>query len=54
MLSSNVKHIGLDVHKEAITVAVRDSAGKLVMESIVEPKPALCSISCMGCEESCM
>jgi transposase len=38
MLSSNVKYIGLDVHKEAITVAVRNGAGKLVMESIVETK----------------
>ena len=38
MLSSNVKSIGLDVHKEAITVAVRNGAGKLVMESIVETK----------------
>ncbi len=38
MLSSNAKYIGLDVHKEAITVAVRNSAGKLVMESIVETK----------------
>jgi hypothetical protein len=38
MLSSNVKYIGLDVHKEAITVAVRNGAGKLVVESIVETK----------------
>src|SRR5215469_786944 len=38
MLSSNVKYIGLDVHKEATTVAVRNGAGKLVMESIVETK----------------
>ena len=38
MPSSNVKYIGLDVHQEAITVAVRNSAGKLVMESIVETK----------------
>ena len=37
-LSSNVKYIGLDVHKDAITVAVRNGAGKLVMESIVETK----------------
>ena len=35
---SNVKYIGLDVHKEATTVAVRNAAGKLVMESIVETK----------------
>ena len=36
MLSSNVKYIGLDVHKEAIAIAVLNDAGKLVMESIVE------------------
>jgi len=35
---SNVKYIGLDVHQGAITVAVRDGAGKLVMESILETK----------------
>ncbi len=38
MPSSNVKYIGLDVHKEAIAIAVLDGAGKLVMESIVETK----------------
>src|SRR5258707_6821663 len=38
MLSSNVKYIGLDVHKEAIAIAVLNGAGKLVMESSVEPK----------------
>lgn len=38
MLSSNVKYIGLDIHKEATAVAVRDAAGKLVMEAIVETK----------------
>src|ERR1700757_4263147 len=38
MLSSNVKYIGLDVHKEAIAIAVLNGAGKLVMESIVESK----------------
>jgi hypothetical protein len=38
MLSSNVKYIGLDVHKEAIAIAVVNGAGKLVMESIVENK----------------
>jgi hypothetical protein len=38
MRSSNVKYVGLDVHKEAIVVAVRDGAGKLVIESIVETK----------------
>jgi transposase len=38
MLSSNVKYIGLDVHKEAISIAVLNGLGKLVMESIVETK----------------
>ena len=38
MLSSNVKYIGLDVHKEAVAIAVLNGAGKLVMESIVETK----------------
>ncbi len=38
MRSSNVKYIGLDVHKEAISIAVLNGAGKLVMESIIETK----------------
>src|SRR5437879_12328083 len=38
-MSSNMKkYIGLDVHKEAIAIAVLNGAGKLVMESIVETK----------------
>jgi transposase len=38
MQSSYVKYIGLDVHKEAISIAVLDGAGKLVMESVIETK----------------
>lgn len=38
MASSEIKYIGLDVHKEATTVAVRNAAGKLVIESILETK----------------
>jgi len=38
MPSSDVKYIGLDVHKEAISIAVLNGAGKLVLESIVETK----------------
>ena len=37
---SNEKYIGLDVHQATISVAVMDSQGKLVMESIVETKAA--------------
>ena len=34
----NKKYIGMDIHQATISVAVRDSAGKLVMESILETK----------------
>src|ERR1039458_761498 len=34
------KYIGLDVHQATIVVAVLDSTGKLVMESILETKAA--------------
>jgi hypothetical protein len=37
-MSSEVKYIGMDVHKEAIVIAVRDTRGHVVMESIVETK----------------
>jgi len=33
------KYIGLDVHQSTISIAVLDSGGKLVMESIIETKP---------------
>src|ERR1700727_945592 len=34
------KYIGMDVHQATISVAVMDSLGKLIMESIVETKAA--------------
>ena len=37
-MSCDIKYIGLDVHKEAVVIAVLNSGGKLVMESIVETK----------------
>src|SRR5215470_14676759 len=37
-LMNDAKYIGLDVHQATISVAVLDSAGKLVMEAIVETK----------------
>ena len=36
----SAKYIGMDVHKETISVAVMNSAGKVVMESILETKAA--------------
>ena len=35
---NDAKYIGLDVHQATISVAVRDSAGKLVLEAILETK----------------
>ena len=34
----SIKYIGLDVHKDAIVIAVLNDNGKLVMESIIETK----------------
>jgi transposase len=37
-MSRDIKYIGMDVHKEAIVIAVLNKSDKLVMESIVETK----------------
>jgi hypothetical protein len=37
---SQEKYIGMDVHQATISVAVMDSRGKLIMECILETKPA--------------
>jgi transposase len=42
----NAKYIGMDVHKETISIAVLNSAGKLVMESIIETK-AITIVECV-------
>jgi transposase len=34
----SVKYIGMDVHKDAISIAVLSSSGKLVMECVIETK----------------
>ena len=50
----NIKYIGMDVHKEAISIAVMNGEGKLVMESIIEPRRApSCSLS-KGYAVTCM
>jgi transposase len=35
---TSVKYIGLDVHKESISICVRNSVRKVVMESVIETK----------------
>jgi Transposase len=37
-MSRDIEYIGMDVHKEAIVIAVLNGSEKLVMESIVETK----------------
>jgi hypothetical protein len=37
-MSYDIKYIGMDVHKEAIVIAVQNESGKLVMESVIETK----------------
>jgi hypothetical protein len=35
---TSTKYIGLDVHKESISIVVLNSAGKVVMECVIETK----------------
>jgi len=39
-LIDRTKYIGMDVHKETVSIAVMNSTGKLVMECIIETKTA--------------
>ena len=36
----STKYVGMDVHKDTVTIAVMNSAGRVVMESILETKAA--------------
>jgi len=47
------KYIGLDVHQATISVAVMDSTGKVVMESILETKAATLLDFLAGLRERC-
>jgi len=38
---NNTKYIGLDVHRESISIAVMNSAGKIVLECVVETKASI-------------
>ena len=37
----SVKYIGMDVHTESISIAVRNGAGKIVMECVIETKASM-------------
>jgi ribosomal protein L19 len=38
---TSTKYIGMDVHKESISIAVRNAAGKVVMECVIETKASM-------------
>jgi len=49
----NEKYIGLDIHQATISVAVIDSVGKVIMESILERKASTSSSSWLDCAAAC-
>jgi transposase len=38
---NSTKYIGIDVHKESMTIAVRNAVGKIVMECVIETKASM-------------
>ena len=38
---TSTKYIGMDVHKESISIAVRNGAGKIAMEGVIETKASM-------------
>ena len=38
---NSAKYIGMDVHKESISIAVMNHSGKIVMESVIETKASM-------------
>ena len=37
-MTSSIKYVGMDVHKQSISIAIRNAAGKIVMECVIETK----------------
>jgi hypothetical protein len=40
-MTNTKKYVGMDVHKESISIAVMNSAGKIVMECVLETKSSM-------------
>ena len=38
---TSIQYIGMDVHKESISIAVMNAAGKIVMECVIETKASI-------------
>jgi len=41
LFMTSTKYIGMDVHKESISIAVMNAAGKIVMECVIETKAGM-------------
>jgi hypothetical protein len=39
------KYVGMDVHREAISIAALSSAGKFVLEAVIETKAVMIQLS---------
>ena len=51
-MTSNIKYVGMDVHKQSISIAGRNAAGKIVMECVIETKTSTFCIFSMGYAET--
>ena len=51
---TSTKYIGMDVHKESISIAVRNDAGRLVMECVIETKASTILEFIHGLRGTCM
>ena len=49
----DTKYIGMDVHKESVSIAVMNSAGKVVMESVIGTKASMILQLWMDCAGTC-
>jgi hypothetical protein len=38
---TSIQYFGMDVHKESISIAVINAAGKIVMECVIETKASI-------------
>ncbi len=45
----SIKYIGLDVHRDTISVAVLDAEGKLVMQSVIATRASTILEFLQGC-----
>jgi len=50
---TSTKYIGMDVYKESISIAVRNTAGQIVMECVIETKASTILQFSVGYPERC-